>query len=215
VIKAEFGMSARERILGGRTATEADINWVRRRLERNGEVFFEPWVDRISEIGVQFDIPVDGTPRLVGLTPMQVDGRGQYAGSWFAYANERFQSEEALWEEAIEVATRAANRIQALGYFGPLGIDAMIYRDENGMPQIRPLQDINARWTMGRLSLGWKKLVGHAEEGFWWHGSDASTFPSAGINPTRWVNTSPRTVGSFLCQHQTRLLIQKSANSPV
>jgi len=35
----------------------------------------------------------------------------------------------------------------------------MQYQDENGQLHIRPLQDINARWTMGRLSRGFRKLL--------------------------------------------------------
>jgi hypothetical protein len=29
--------------------------------------------------------------------------------------------------------------------------------------------DINARWTMGRLSLGWRKHLRPGESGLWWH----------------------------------------------
>ncbi|OYW15327.1 MAG: hypothetical protein B7Z55_15100, partial [Planctomycetales bacterium 12-60-4] len=60
----------------------------------------------------------------------------------------------------------AGNELQAAGYFGPVGIDAMWYRDANGKLACRPLQDINARWTMGRLALGWRRRFHNASLGY-------------------------------------------------
>lgn len=211
VIKAEFGMSARERILGRGNPAESDVHWIERRLKQQGVVFIEPWVDRFGEVGLQFDVPRQGSPQFVGATPMVVDARGQYAGSWFSYRPLRFPAEQPLWDHAISVAMSAASRIQSLGYFGPLGIDAMVYRGENGLPQVRPLQDINARWTMGRLSLGWRRFLGPEEEGFWWHGAGESPSLPETLNYDRIIKTSPRTIGATECAHQSRIFIQQVA----
>ncbi len=208
VVKAVFGMSARERILGRGSPREPDENWVRRRLTWHRAVFFEPWVDRIDEVGIQIDVPKTGLPTLVGLTPMLVDAQGQYAGSWFQYDPSRFQHDERLWSQAIEVALRAASELQSQGYFGPLGIDAMTYRNAEGRQHVRPLQDLNARWTMGRLSLGWRRLLGPGEEGCWQHGSFELPIESTPVIPNRLVQTSPQSVGNTRCLHQTRVRIQ-------
>ena len=63
--------------------------------------------------------------------------------------------------------TRAAHSVQQLGYFGPLGIDAMLYETPDGQRRWRPLQDINARWTMGRVALGWKRIVPASQHATW------------------------------------------------
>ena len=207
VVKAEFGMSARERMIGQGAPVESDKNWVRRRLVSHSAVFFEPWVDRIEEAGIQMEVPVDGPPRLIGLTPMRVDVRGQYEGSWFAYSDARFQFDSDIWRGAVEIALRAATELQSHGYFGPLGIDAMLYRDEQGTPRIRPLQDINARWTMGRLSLGLRRFLKPGEQGFWQHGSTDDRFERCTIEPARAVPTSPDRVGNERCQHVSRIII--------
>ncbi len=205
VIKAEFGMSARERILGRGCLTTSDEHWVRRRLVSSGVVFFEPWVDRFGEIGIQIDVPISGQPEFVGVTPMLVDQRGQYAGSWFSDRDVRFDTDRTEWSSAIETALRAASYLQTLGYFGPLGIDSMIYRDSNGYTSLRPLQDINARWTMGRLSLGWKRLLQDNEVGCWHRGS-AAALPE-GLNVTRQFSTRPDHVGGNVSHHQTHVII--------
>jgi len=80
---------------------------------------------------------------------MLVDERGQYAGNWFADGELRWETHQSLWQQAVETALAAASHLQSIEYFGPLGIDAMIYRDADGDSKVRPLQDINARWTMG------------------------------------------------------------------
>ena len=210
VVKAEFGMSARERILGQGPPSASDENWVRRRLAAQGAVFFEPWVERIDELGIQIDVPRDGIPQLIGLTPMLVDGRGQYAGSWFERDRLRFPFDEGGWSEAVEVALRAATQVQSLGYFGPLGIDSMKYRDEDGRIQIRPLQDINARWTMGRLSLGLRRFVEPVAQGFWQHRSKDAPLDSVPFDATRIIATSPDRVGGDDCRHASRILLRIS-----
>jgi len=173
VVKANQGMSGRERILGVGTPTLAQQNWVRRRLNW-GPVIVEPWVERESEIGIQIEIPQSGAPELVGIVPMHVDARGQYSGSDFA---PHASLDRSWWAPAAEVVLRAAARVQQAGYFGPLGVDAMRYRTGSGTLCIRPLQDINARWTMGRLALGWRRWLGSQETGTWHLTTREVTFP--------------------------------------
>ncbi len=117
-------------------------------------VCVEPWLERIQEAGVQWELfGGERPPELQGVTPLISDERGQYRGSVFRPIEE----ELAIWEESVAVSRRAADCIADAGYFGPLGIDAMLYRDGEGGVRHRPLQDINARWTMGRISLGWRE----------------------------------------------------------
>ena len=211
VLKAEFGMSGRERLLGEGPLTEAARNWLCRRFSL-GRVFLEPWVARLDEIGIQIEIPRAGEPQVIGLTPLLANANGQYAGSRFAI--HRTLDE---WDAAVEVALRAAVRLQQAGYFGPLGIDAMRYRDANGRQRVRPLQDINARWTMGRLSLGWRRLCQSGESGCWLHGpvplpetdsrtiasEDDSDFLPHDPQHGRRIQTSPETVGGRPASHQS------------
>jgi hypothetical protein len=39
------------------------------------------------------------------------------------------------------------------GYHGPLGVDAFVYRDVDGALKLRPVVEVNPRFTMGRLAL--------------------------------------------------------------
>jgi len=193
VVKAEFSMSARERFLGrGRELAEQAVNWVRRRLDTDGLVFFEPWVDKLEEAGLQFSVPKSGTPMLEGVTPLLTDQSGLYRGSRFAFDAEVPQQ----WRPAVDIGMRVAERLQNMGYFGPLGIDAVRYRDPDGYVRLRPLQDVNARYTMGRLSLGFRRLLHEGETGSWLHPG----WPADSLNSAPPVSPRDATRGVFGCE---------------
>lgn len=156
LIKANFGASGRERLVGSGRPTSEMNQWLAKRLDRDGAVFVEPFVEAVEEAGLQWELSRENAePQLVGVVPLLSDERGQYRGS----AIPSSAVVPAQWRNAVEVSRRAAQRALSLGYFGPLGIDAMRYRDASGTIRDRPLQDINARWTMGRLALGWRDLI--------------------------------------------------------
>jgi hypothetical protein len=179
LIKAEFGMSGRERILGNGPLNEIQRNWIEKRLTNNGVVFFEPWVARAEEVGIQIEVPRTGDPQLIAIVPMLTHKHGEYAGSIFATPELSRPTatfdRDCFSSTTVEIALRAARRIQELGYFGPLGIDCMKYH-ATGLPvSVRPLQDINARWTMGRLSVGWKRLLKKYDHAGRWYHADLSS----------------------------------------
>jgi hypothetical protein len=155
LIKGQFAASGRERIAGRdwRLSNE-QAAWIERRLAADGQVFAEPLVKIVSEAGMQWDVPRDHDrpPTLVGVTGLISDERGQYVASVFE-SGDRIANE---WRDAVETTRIVAADLQQRGYHGPLGIDSARYIDVGGAVRLRPLQDINARWTMGRLSLGWR-----------------------------------------------------------
>ena len=142
-----------------------------------------------------------------------------YRGSRFDPAAEW----ETDWSEAVRICQIAAKRIQSLGYFGPLGIDAAWYRDSDGRLKLRPLQDINARWTMGRLSLGFRSRLAPHEAGVWLHFRCPAQTPAAARDwwtalakdlpaETRLLRTSPITTGDQITRHATALVIASDAH---
>ncbi|MCA9074041.1 MAG: hypothetical protein KDA93_03340 [Planctomycetaceae bacterium] len=159
VVKAEFSNSSRERFVH-RSNSPVDVEalkiWAKRRLMPGQALFIEPWVQRLDEVGVQMTIPRDGQPNIDGVTRLLVDDAGHFQGCEFTASLDH----DPLWTEARISALEVASVAQRMGYFGPLGIDAMRYRTSGGEERLRPLQDINARWTMGRLSLGLRRLLG-------------------------------------------------------
>jgi hypothetical protein len=197
VVKAEFSNSSRERFLQ-RSNSPPDrgalSRWAARRLAMGQALIVEPWVERIDEVGVQLTIQRNGEPRVEGVTGLLVDNAGRYRGSEFTPALDN----DPQWQDAIAIAMEAARHVQQAGYFGPLGIDAMRYRDAAGEIRLRPLQDINARWTMGRLSLGLRRLLHPGERGYWLHGAGAQRPVDDNLDQTQRIRefaTSPESIG--------------------
>lgn len=190
VLKANFGMAGRERILGrGPHPGDAVLNWARKRFAQSEGVVFEPWVDRISEAGLQWNIPPTGEPQLLGITPLLTDASGTYRGSRLSCAGE----ELAAWQPAVEKTLQVARRVQLCGYWGPMGLDAMQYRSADGQVRCRPLQDLNARYTMGRMALGLSRFVPAGYEADWLH--------------------DPRLVASVVEAHPAATVLQTTARS--
>ncbi|QDT99668.1 hypothetical protein [Gimesia aquarii] len=181
VVKANFSMSARERIQGqGGQLTDQMRGWARKRFAQGQTLFLEPWVNRKAEAGLQFEIPSQGAPQFVGVALLRSDTHGQYRGSQITVDEQTLEE----WQPAIEVGQRVARRAQQAGYFGPLGIDAMCYWDEKGKRQWRPIQDVNARHTMGRLALGFSRFLESNQAASWLHFTWKESY---GVKFSNWL----------------------------
>lgn len=217
LLKANFGMSGREALRGrGTNLDEKTRNWAQKRLERVGPIVFEPIVECVAEAGIQLDIPHSGPPEVVGVTPLLADRTGAYRGSRFGCP----ANELRVWRPAVKASLLAARALQRLGYYGPLGTDAMQYRDVDGQLRLRPLQDVNARYTMGRLALGFRRILPAGWCGTWVHFSDRHMDRGelekwiGGLHVSkskaRAVVASPRMIGSRRAEHHAALLLAAS-----
>lgn len=173
LLKAEFGMSGRERIAGTGTSLEnVQRNWIQRRLKVGECLYFEPRVVSLMELSTQWIIhkssPGDHSPQasqFLGATELVTDAVGQFLGSipfpgsstenWYGCEAGPVSGTPAFYDRMVADARQVTDELQRLGYHGPAGIDAMVYRGPNGQPAIRSIQDINARFTMGRIAIEW------------------------------------------------------------
>lgn len=212
VIKANYGMSGRERILGrGSRLSEPQQRWLQRRLASDHAVFFEPWLIILAEAGLQWDVPQlgFGEPKLLGVTPLLCDSQGVYRGSRIAWET----NIPTEWQFAVEPGQHVTGQLQQLGYVGPVGIDAAIYETPNGQRIVRPLQDINARFTLGRVALGFRRWLQPDEQAVWWHVTQEDDVAKKLPHDARVIRTSPARIGEQPAQHQSLLVIAKSMST--
>ncbi len=159
VAKAPWSTAGR----GLRTLDAPDApGWIRRVLREQGSVVLEPWLERVLDLSVQIDVRDEGI-RVHPWGRFLCDPRGRYKGAIVGRVLEDVSPElrRAVAEAApvlARTATAVGERLLAMGYRGPAGIDAMIYQDGEIL-RCKPLVEINPRVTMGRVAQALGKRV--------------------------------------------------------
>lgn len=144
VVKAPLGFAARERVLGrGPRLDPPSAVWAARRFAFGETLLVEPWRDVVREYGVQIWIARDGAIDLLGISRMLTNGAGATVGYVLADPPPARRAEELQ-----EVAREVGRRLYDAGYTGPAGVDALEHAGG-----LRPLLEINARYTMGHVAL--------------------------------------------------------------
>lgn len=190
VIKANFGFAGRGQRRVATTLTEADHRWLTNTLHRTGAVTVEPWLKNVCELGGQWEISQQGEVQLIGLTHLLSTSQGAYAGTCTRLP-------QLAQEFASAVVSAQRNVIELLrdeGYAGPVGIDAMLH-EYAGEIRLRPVQDVNVRWTMGRLALAWRdhfRRIGVSEEGTWRHATHCDEPTAMELAPRTWNGAPAR-----------------------
>jgi len=155
VLKPRIGTSARGRASGG---ASGDTRWhgALARLAESGGAVLEPWLTRSWDASVQLLVREDGGIELLGtlaqeLTPAgaprghrgRIDGKGEVASG--------LARDAELRAAALHVVRAAAEA----GYRGPCGVDSFAYWDpESGAEVLRPVVELNARFTVGTVAIG-------------------------------------------------------------
>ncbi|WP_437190964.1 hypothetical protein [Planctomicrobium sp. SH527] len=190
VLKPNLGQAGRGQIRGNSPfLTEGQFGTVLHMLSRGGSVVVEPLLRRHFEVGCQWEItPPDETGasqiNLLGMTRLLTDEQGRYRGNCLIGV----EINQAARENILSVQRSAVERIAETGYFGPVGIDAMLYWNEENLA-VRPVQDINARWTMGRMTLEWAKRLGafntdsNKTLGGWYHADQPPAADAIPLSP--------------------------------
>lgn len=161
VVKAPWTTAGRDRCHGDGPPTPEQVTRVGRLLDRFGALVFEPWLDRVLDVGACARVAADGT-----ITPepphgLVTDARGTFLGIDLA-PPALSSAEHALLARAVH-ATGAA--LAARGYAGPFAIDAFAYA-QAGERRFHPLCEINARLTFGAVARALSRRLGATRLGF-------------------------------------------------
>ncbi len=175
VVKADLGIAGGGMIrLWEPEVLPAQIRWMEGQLASGRRLVVEPWLERMADFSVQMERDRSGL-RIVGYTGLVNDLRGQFQSNWAEPRMERRPPAavvRALGGGEVpedlagrvhglfrSIAERLEPELRRLGHEGPLGIDALVYRDASGVARLKPVVEINPRHTMGRLTLGLMRFV--------------------------------------------------------
>jgi hypothetical protein len=129
------------------------------------QLVVEPWLERELDFSAQLEMTATGL-KLCGYTGLIADARGQFQGNWAeTHHHKRIPSKIiARFNEAADVSgillgfyadifAMLEIELRARRFIGPLGIDAFIYQDDAGKRRLKPVVEINPRYTMGRVTV--------------------------------------------------------------
>jgi hypothetical protein len=149
----------------------AQRRWLAQALQQGRQLVIEPWLERELDFSVQLEMGPRRL-RLCGYTGLINDRKGQFQANWAAAnCDRRFPADvAALFCEPADIAARLQRfyedilslleaELQRAGWVGPVSIDAFVYRAPEGGCRLKPVVEINPRYTMGRLTLALMKHV--------------------------------------------------------
>ncbi len=171
LLKSDYSNAGRgHRLLVDGKLAEADRRWLESQLKNHGAVVAEPYLNKVCDFSVQYERDAAGCVQLVGMTHVLNDKQGRFLGcrvlpkwaSGLAPEVAKFLFSEAKIESLYREQLAEILASQLDGYVGPLGVDAMVYRDLDDRLQLRAVVELNCRVTMGRVALGLMKKSNQA-----------------------------------------------------
>ncbi len=164
VVKAAFGVAGSNALrLFEPEILPAQHRWLENAFARKRELVVEPWLERMLDFSVQLEMGERGL-KLCGFTGLITDARGQFVANFAeSHHHKRIPSKViSLFREPADISSRLLefydgvfaaleNELRRVDFIGPIGIDAFVYRDAAGAVKLKPVVEINPRYTMGRV----------------------------------------------------------------
>ncbi len=172
VVKKALGLAGHNAIrLWESEILPAQRRWLAHALEGGRQLVVEPWLKRELDFSVQLEMGPRGL-QLCGYTGMVNDLKGQFLANWAEAGCTRClpakvavlfpapaDISECFQRVYGEIFSWLEPELQRVGFVGPISIDALVYRTPQGHCRLKPIVEINPRYTMGRLTL---ELMKHA-----------------------------------------------------
>ena len=157
------------------TSEELLTKWISNTLQSHHAVIIEPHLPRILDLSALYEISRNGEARFQAFTRLQTDAHGRYLGTTVAPKIGNLLPKELailFHKNGIEAGGKnitaphfykkllpAALPQLLSGYHGPIAVDALFYQHPGEEPQIRPIVEVNARCSMGRIAHNLRKKI--------------------------------------------------------
>lgn len=172
IIKETYGLAGHNSIrLWEPELLPPQRKWLADALSGGCQVVVEPWLEREIDFSLQLEMGRQNLS-VFGYTGLINDRRGQYIANW---ANADYKKalpaqiaslfpahcgiEEDLQHLYMGILELLETELRSIHFTGPISIDAFVYRRPQGDCRLKPIVEINPRYTMGRLTA---ELMRHA-----------------------------------------------------
>ena len=164
VVKESFGVAGSNAMrLFEPEILPPQLRWLENAFAQKRELVIEPWLERLQDFSVQLEMTAHGL-KLCGYTGLLADTRGQFVANFAeSHHHKRIPAKViSLFSEPKDISGRLLEfygeifsvletELRRADFTGPIGIDAFVYRDASGAVKLKPIVEINPRYTMGRV----------------------------------------------------------------
>lgn len=175
VVKEAFGLAGSNAIrLWEPEMSSAQRQWIVHALRKDRQLVVEPWLERVLDFSIQLEMGPRAL-KLCGFTGLVNDRKGQFLANWAEadYSRRLPARVAALFRAPAdisghldrlygEISFLLESELRRVGFVGPVSIDAFVYRTPQGGHRLKPVVEINPRYTMGRLTV---ELMKHSCRG--------------------------------------------------
>lgn len=139
-------------------------------LKQQGFVTVEPWLNKLTDISFQFLI-LNGQPKYMGRTFFETDPKGRYLRNYLTDGTElSVETADFLAEthsQVIEMLLlNLAKSDYGRYYEGWVGVDALIFKSDDGQLKLHPVVEVNGRFTMGAIALKLRDYLAPNSKGY-------------------------------------------------
>lgn len=174
LLKAPYACAGRGHLRVNHASDAARTRgWIANTLGGHGGVVVERWLDRVLDFSALYQAHADGRIELLALTQMENDAAGRFVGirvggKWGSGLDPElaeFLFREARVMDWYQEKVPAALATVLAGYAGPLCVDAMVHRGADGRLALKPVVEVNVRFSMGRIAWEWLQQLGGQRAG--------------------------------------------------
>lgn len=158
VIKTCFGLSGKgNRLIEEETDLIPIYSFCEKEWGQGRPIIAEPWLNRVLDFSTQWNLRQKEGVQFIGATKFEVNDKGAYQGTSAGPETLLFQHDSFFLEEHKKIVYPLLEKILSLGFFGPLGVDAFLYLDDQKKIALCPIVEINGRQTMSLATFYFQK----------------------------------------------------------
>lgn len=145
-------------------------SWALSKIKQHGCIISEPLLNKVQDASLQFNVYKNSIDFL-GLNYFDADDQGRFSKEYLnpklPFMNQLPSTDNWL-KEAVNLLRDAMTELEInKKYQGPIGVDALFFKDKNDTLQFHPCIEANIRCNMGLLNLHLNKRIHPDSSGTW------------------------------------------------
>lgn len=173
VIKTPFSSSGRGMIfLNYGVIHKTYQQWIDGALKSHQYLMVEKYVNKLYDLSFHFEVKGENVKHLGNASFFTMDN-GQYEGNNIALLPDNFPEvqREFVEKHSKQISNDLLKAFSKIGlaykYQGIIGVDVLVYLDDNEELKFHPCLEMNMRYNMGTVTLALRNHLNIGQSGYW------------------------------------------------